>query len=86
MQAYIKGKFHLIGRFENAFAVQNFFFMLDLETNWIISDKTSTNSLCGMVVYKVLKSKVCKSLAYFLNINSIGFSKKRKIFEPPRVF
>ena len=42
------------------------FLALDLNTKFITSESTFTRSLCGMVVYKVLKSKVEIDLAFFL--------------------
>ena len=41
------------------------FLILDLKTKLIISESTFRRSLCRMVVYKVLKSKVEIDLTFF---------------------
>ena len=44
------------------------FMTLGLKTKLIISESTFRRSLCRMVVYKVLKSKVEIDLAFFLTL------------------
>ena len=44
------------------------FLTLDLKTKLIISESTFRRSLCRMVMYKVLKSKVEIDLAFFLTL------------------
>ena len=44
------------------------FLTLDLKTKLIISESTFRRSLCRMVVYKMLKSKVEIHLAFFLTL------------------
>ena len=44
------------------------FLTLDLKTKLITSQSTFRRSLCGMVVYKVLLSKVETDLAFFLTL------------------
>ena len=45
------------------------FLTLDLKAKLITSESTFRRSLYGMVVYKVLKSKVEIDLAFFLTLN-----------------
>ena len=47
------------------------FMTLGLNTKLIISESTFRRSLCRMVVYKVLKSKVEIDLAFFVDIDFI---------------